>query len=924
MENLKNFNLNLNEECLLVSDFFLEYKYKLIKFDKILIDYYMLIWLWEKKKYINKFNIYKSSIKNIENSFFKNFYLFDSLSYLKFFEISYYLFFYKFLIYIKLNLKNLGYNFILFINYKFINKDILLIIFSKYLNLQIYNFNIIEPINDSILNVIDDVDYIFFDNDYYIYLFDLLFETVRYKYNKYIDNKLEERKFEDFFMGWIHFFNYFFNNFLFLRIRRRHRLIKYLLLLNNDFFYLENIYILKRYSKLIILLTDFFLKKKSIPKLCYNYKFFNKKLKEEQEKKNIYKILIRFHLLPYLRFFLLNKFIISNIFSIFNLFSNIYFLCTIFLNIIKKRYKFFLIAIYDLSIIISLINYVNKFYDINVTRNISIILFIKRGFYNKYSKVKFLCNELFLFQEAIFFLLNLLFNIKFKEKNFKLIQLNYNIYDQFLTKLYKNLDINYVIKGNLSLNINYNLLLKRLNLIIFDKNFIKFLQINLIKFFNNNIILEKNKKLYFLLYNFYYMFFDFFINYNNIISDLNILPTFENIYLFNILNLQEFDNFYYFRFYNNFYFFFKNIINFKKLSYNILKVLNFYFFKKLYSLRCINLNLEGILINGFFFKRLNLTIKKSIPIYFFFNLLSKLNIIFFNKVFLKISYNINLLFLNVEDIYFYYYHIYFIIYLYYYKFFDSIELKKIYYILRKSCFLTLNLKLKKFNNYLTLKKFNKKFFFNFSFLDLKLKKKFLNNYFEIWFAIFYFNYLDITFLLTKNLIKNTTRKEDILYEKSFEIARLKIFLKLWHIYFFFNLNLNNFIFFKNDLFFFIFKKLKISGGHINIDSNYFVIENPYFEFYYNIDRFFLNYVNFEYLQDYYFDLSNLIKNIKNIENLKNLLYNSMLYLNNLDWFYNIYDIYNFLEYKKKEDYNILDLTSDFNIENDFDNDNEYI
>ena len=77
------------------------------------------------------------------------------------------------------------------------------------------------------------------------------------------------------------------------------------------------------------------------------------------------------------------------------------------------------------------------------------------------------------------------------------------------------------------------------------------------------------------------------------------------------------------------------------------------------------------------------------PYFFIIKILRNYNFIILINSFLKISFNKNLLKLSIVNIYSFFYTIYLSFYLFYYDILDEFFIKMLYYILRKSCFLTI-------------------------------------------------------------------------------------------------------------------------------------------------------------------------------------------------------------------------------------------
>lgn len=858
------------------------YNYSLNNFDKVLIDYYALVWLWEKQKFVEKHSEYTYNISLIEDSFFESSYFFESYSFYRNFESNIYILFFKFLLKFKFDLNLLCKNIIMLNFLKFFNRNLMLKFFLYFLNRNEKGYKYIEPAIFKFNKVIKAENINFKDMN----IFSILFEAMRYVYDKEMDAKLDKREIYDYYVEWLYDFDFFFSNAIFSRVKRRRYLIKYLI----DYNIYNGIKVGIQYNSFTKLLLKFFSNKKLVENISYNSKFFNKKLKEEQEKKNIYGVVIKLHLLPYLRFFLFNKYIFDKYFSIFNLFSNIYFLCNIFLNLLYKTYNFKFVSIINISKLVYLVNSLIKHnYIINNHKVLSILVFIKvKG---KKKKINFFCKEKFILQEALTFLFTLLFNIKFSIKNYRFVLINNLNYEKFLIKLSQFNGVKYVLKGSLGLNLNFKLLLDRLCFFIKDIVFINFLKINLIKFFETNLNFVIHKQLYFLLYDFYYRFFDL-----NLDIDLFLFDGSFDRYKFSLLNsnnidlsnLKEFNSFYYFRFLNKFFIFFKGILelNFIKISYNILNLLKTYFLIKPYSLKWVDLQLQNLLINGVTLKYKKNYLQFSFPYLFLFNLLKKFKLLIYKNSLLKVVFKSTLIFLNFKDIFSYFYNIYFSLYIYYYKFFDIYLLKNLYYIIKKSCFLTIFLKLKNVNKILNLKKFNNNFFFNFKLLNYNVIKKKTNNN---WTNITYLNLLESTDLLTKNLIYHTTRKFDISLEKSLINLGLRLSLNLWHILFNFDLLRKNLIFYDDLIYIVVFKQLEIYGGFNSIQHNFYIYENPYLEFNFLLSRFFLDYMSLELLWYEYIDLYNVTKErqVKEVEIIDTFIFFG-IYNECFKWFDYIY------------------------------------
>jgi len=424
-------------------------------------------------------------------------------------------------------------------------------------------------------------------------------------------------------------------------------------------------------------------------------------------KKNLYfkkRWMVIKNIIPILRFLKNKKYKIN----IYFLFTNIYLWLFIFFKLIKKSIilnfdyiKDFISLLKILKLIIS-----KKFFWNNVINNfIDITIVVDKNLIYKFIfKFNNLMQELCLY---IFFLLIDTNNI-----------FNFNKYNNLYSKINilknlkkKNKDIKYFFKGQIALDMNYDLFLVNISNIITDNYFIFIIKDFLINCKVSLYFIKIHFNLYLNLINFNYLLFDKFII--NINEKFFLKKKFFYIRYLNIF-LIGFD----FYLYNIVIFLIKNCI-----LYFLYYILNLYLFICfLYDLTKQKIEFFNYIL---YIEKNKLVIKIAT--------LAILRLFFLNS-FIQIKKNKisiipvkYLLSLSVIKIYNYFFNI--LYELYYYYFFFKKQINKYIYIIKKACFLTINLKIKNKNKFFKFYLFKK--LFKFQIINKKnnnYKKKYLNNY----------------------------------------------------------------------------------------------------------------------------------------------------------------------------------------------------
>ena len=824
----KNLELNLEKNS---------YIEKLAIFDKEIFNFYILL-------YNLKINRYKSeNLRDLELNFFSKVQIYD----INFVSLNsyFYILFYHFLFDIGINIEMI---FLDKIKYKF--------------NRFIFNELFLKLKKSSSVKQLLTFSEIFFK----VELEDMLTGYLR-----------EERDTLLSFSYLNRLLFFYFKSIKFVKIRKRFNIIKYWLV----WWYLEDNFV-HWYPKTFLLdhtsVSFFFylVEQKRINRLSFNYKFFNKSLKEKYKikKKKIY--IYTYYILPYFRFLILNRFLNKYIFNIFDYFFNIYFLLNVYFNIIKNKLSK---GSYSINFN-SLICFFNRFSNFNSLDYLNNFITIIIKFKNN-KKIKFFIKENFFVQELFYFLfLNLKFNY------FLLNNLNWS----YITTVENTKSIlnfkssKVVIKAKLFYKFSKEFFLSILNYVIFDKKFLKFLELNFDTIFN----LKSSNKVIKLFLNFYFNLCDKVINkYCNL--TLNYIRFFD-IYIFYLKKGGYTKKVY------------------SKLFLNLNKEIffSFLYFKK-YDLFCQNIEIKGYLLTI-----KNNLIKFTIPFFFILKLFERLGFIQFMKSKIIIQSNTNLVKYKINYIYNYYYKIYIYLFNYYYFFFNNKLLNKLFYILRKSCFLTLNLKLKGLNNFFSLKYFNENFFFNIkkniykinNSLVLHYKKQILNQF------LFNFNIFDLTSLVnnhkgfklkTVTSLLDTTRKEDIKFEKELDLKWLKQSLKLWDYILLSKFSIKRLILFDSKYFMLLPRNIDYASNFLIMEYNDYIFSNKIFEVHSFI---YLVYFNYIFLIDYLFDLSLLSSHVsicldKLKYNFKNIIY---------------YEKFFYFKYHKKFFRNLLATNINENIE----------
>ena len=129
MENFNKISLNFNRASIndlsfLNKDFF--YTYSLLKFDVVLINYYLILWFWENNKFLKKFRDDIFNINFLENSFFISFNYVDAINFYNFFEKFIYINFFNFFFNLKLNFNELYFDIYYLNNFNYLNKKLIL------------------------------------------------------------------------------------------------------------------------------------------------------------------------------------------------------------------------------------------------------------------------------------------------------------------------------------------------------------------------------------------------------------------------------------------------------------------------------------------------------------------------------------------------------------------------------------------------------------------------------------------------------------------------------------------------------------------------------------------------------------------------------------------------------------------------------